>query len=276
MIPNKTSTLRMLCFLAVICSVIFFIIVINSSANQLLEVQIIDYHTLKPIENAQVLVTQSGIGFVGRRFVWGQYYKYTSTTNSRGTIHAKNLSNQSVFIRVDHEKYISLSGTYPLGPTMTLKLKQKTKNHVALPWGNLEIGTENGRLFGWIFTAKRKTFDQNEADIFPQILNGSLYITATNGISFLSKETIGATNSLLTYTDFAPHDGYISKKELDFETTSGIYFVNTRDNNYAKFEFNAASGYSYNGSIQNLHGKDWTLFLKYVFNPDGSLNLTYQ
>lgn len=272
---NKTTTLITLCIFTVICSVIF-IITINSTANRELELQIIDYHTLKPIENAQVLVTQSGIGFIGGRFVWGQYYKYTSTTNSGGTIHARNLTDQSVFIRADHDKYISLFGTYPIKPIITLKLKQKSKNYVTLPWGNLEIGVKNGHPFGWIFAKKRKTFNSNDADIFPEIVNGSLYITATKGINFLSKETIGATNRLLIYTDTAPYNGYMSREKLDLKSTSGVYFVITQDNNYAKFVFDSSSGYSYTGSIKNFHGNNWALFLEYVFNPDGSRNLPYQ
>jgi hypothetical protein len=274
MILNKTF-ISMSLILAIICIVIF-IMTINSAAKQVVEVKIVDYHTLKPIKNAQVLVAQSGIGFIGGRFVWGQYYKYTAATNSDGTIHAKNLSDDSVFIRVDHNGYISLLGTYPIKTIITLKLKQKSKDYVALPWGNLEIGVENGRPFGWIFTKKRKTFEPDEADIFPEIVNGSLYITAAKGINFLSKETINATSSLLIYTDTAPYDGYVSKEKLDLKSTSGVYFVITQDKNYAKFLFDSYSGYTSKGSIKNFHGNNWALLLKYVFNPDGSRNLPYQ
>ena len=274
MILNKTNIL-ILPIIAVICIVILMI-TLSCAADKTIEVRIIDYQTLKPIENAQVLVTQSGTGFVGWRFVWGQYYKFTSTTNSEGTIYARNLSGQSVFIRVDHDEYISLMGTYPIKPIITLKLKKKSKGYVALPWGNLEIGVENGCPFGWIFSERKKTFDPNEADIFPEIVNGLLYITAAKGINFFSKEAIGATNRLLIYTDTAPYNGYVSKEKLDLKSTSGVYFIITKDNNYAKFEFDSASGYSSEGSIKNFHGKDWGLFFKYVFNPDGSRNLPHE
>src|SRR3989344_5582503 len=162
----KVIFLALICLLLVsVFGVLFFK---ASQSNKSISGVVVNYADSTPISIAKVSITQNGAGFIGGRFVWGEYYNFDTITDSKGTFSAHGLANDSVIIDVTADGFVHHVGWYPVGQVADIKLKRLNPNYSPLPSGSLEIGFEDGKAFGWIFSERRKTFDPNEADIFPK------------------------------------------------------------------------------------------------------------
>src|SRR3990167_661010 len=269
---KQIGILLMVVLLLIVVGVVVFTLAKNTNA---ISWKVVNYSDQSPIEGVEVFVTQNGSGIKRGRLVWGQYYSSQTVTDHEGVFRATGLADDIVIIRVEKDGYIPTVGFYTPDEITTIKMKQVNPEYVALPSGVLQIGYQEEKPFGWVFAEQKTTFRQDEADIFPTNTEHGVLLKSTGGITFVSKNKIGVDQNMLVYTDTAPADGYSSSVVINTDSDAGVFFVKTKDEDYAKFSFDAQN-YAVAGSDTTLEGNSWTLLLEYVFNPDGTRNVEYQ
>jgi hypothetical protein len=275
----KRSYIVALFGLALICvfAVIFVSVVRSAMASHYIEGTVVD-SSGAPLSGVTVAVSNRGWGFSSGGLVWDKAYVYQTTSDSSGRFRIAYDVGGSAHVIATAPGYQPYDGWHDHNSTVTLRLKQHNARYVPLPNGILELGTRNGKPYGWIFAEQRTTFDPQAADLFPQI-TGPLRSTevdftlqAAGGIARLTNEQLGASADPLVYADAAPTQGYTSSLPFDPQP-GGVYFVKTRDGQrFAKF----ATSFVTVGSEQEIRQGNWGVRLEYVYNPSGSPDLTFQ
>lgn len=242
-----------------------------------------DYDTGEPIQDAQVITGRTGWG-IGNNGVpiWDKEYVQQVKTEADGSFHITAEVGDMATLRVNKEGYVYYLGNHLPNEPIEIQLKFINTDDTLLSIHMMQVGFEQGRPYGWIFSERRTTFDPIEADIIPlpQSTFDQNTITLTTpgngGIQSVSVQDLGIQSDFLVYPDWAPATGYGSQVTLKIESGSPddahIYFVRTRDgHHYAKFLFNPASF-----SAQKKQQNTWDVLFSSVYNPEGSRQLVYR
>lgn len=238
----------------------------------------IDFDNGEAVPHATVVVEQTGWGRVNERIVWDKVYQYEALSDDDGRFYIQYDTGSSAHVVVKKEGFATHDGWYPKNSDISIRLKKEIVVPTSLEHGFLEIGRDESRPYGWIFVEARRTFEQGEADIFPEFdEKGTTLININSpeqgGLVFVHENELGVASDYLIYTDTAPEDGYRNSVPLNLSNTNGVFFVQTfASGHYAKFAFDSRS-YATNGSPQS---NTWGLLLEYVYNADGTRNLAYR
>ena len=255
------------------------------SEQKFIEGSVVDYQTGASLEGVTVRARQTGWDF--SRFpavVWDRTYDFEELTDKNGKFHIVYDVGTSAHLWAEKEGYVRFIAWYPENTSITIKLKAKDPNYVRLDEQLIEIGMKNFKPYGWVFDEKRITFDEGEADLFPEFsttqefLKFDFTVGAPGGIVFISGKELGVESNWMVYADTAPDSGYGSSVRLIAKSNDpgGIYFVRTRDgNHYAKFDFDPQS-FGVQGSEKNFKNGTWALLLTAIYNDDGSTNLRFE
>lgn len=245
--------------------------------------RITDYDTGEPIQNAEVITGRVGWGFNDNGvLIWHKGYAQRVMTEMDGSFRVTAEVGNPATFRVNKEDYAYYLGNHDPDQPVQIRLKPINPDDTLLRIDMMQVGYEQGRPYGWIFSRKRTTFDPAEADIMPapQVDFESNIITLTTpvggGIQSLSVQDLGVQSDFLVYADMAPETGYSS--EVALKIASGapgdarVYFVRTHGgDHYAKFLFNPAAF-----SSQKKQTKTWDVLFESVYNPEGSHRLIYR
>lgn len=263
-----------ICLIAALC----MLLVRSTMASSYIEGTVIDNSTQAPISGVTVAVSNRGWGFADGGLVWDKDYVYQTTTDHLGRFRIAYRVGSSAHVIATQPGYQPHDDWHDRNSTITIRLKQRNASYVPLPHGVLELGVRNAKPYGWIFADQRITFDLQEADLFPQFigpLDGAeieFTLHAPGGITFLANEQGGLGTDLLPFADEAPSIGYTPTLLFD-DQQGGVYFVKTRDGQrFAKF----ATSFTTVSSEQAARQGTWGVRFEYVYNPDGSRNLTFQ
>ena len=268
-----------------ILSAIFFT---GACRQHFVEGQLVDYESGEPIPGATVSVVELGWDFA--EVVWDHAYVFHGMSDKDGKFRIDFTSpwpplifdfSSSAHVMARHSDYVRIDVWVWKDQSKLVRMKKHNPRYSELPNGFMNVGVKNQRPYGWVFSAGRTTFAQEEADVFPVFDQSAkrkrfrLRTYDDGGIAFLPTEQIGAEYDLLVYTDRAPLEGYSSEIELDVSKPGGVYFVRTRDGlRYAKFVLHPPTGYSINLGSSG-EGK-WELMVQYVYNPSGNTDLQFE
>jgi hypothetical protein len=276
--PNRIFSF-LLCFLLVL-------ILSGCRSEKTINGVVIDYDTNEAVADALVTTERIGWGRSNGQIVWDKIYTEQTVTDRRGEFSIRSTFADSVIVNVQKEGYVHYQGWHAINMPVNIKIKQAGIDDVSLPLNILEIGMQKSQPYGWIFAEKRKTFDPDEADIFPVFGQRSehpeitLQVMGNGGIQVLWARDLGITSDFLVYPDMASEEGYTRTVAVRFKPkvaeNTQIFFIRTRDGqHYAKGYFNPAS-YTTVGSEQDAQQGTWGILLEYVYNPDKSRSLPYR
>lgn len=238
-----------------------------------------DYDTHASLAGAEVRANQTGWGIGSNGgIVWDKSYVTRAVTDASGaytlTFRVGSVANLTAAL----PGYSGYRDHAVASATVNIRLKRRPDRPAHLPSGLMRLGLHrDGSTYGWRFDSAATVATCDEADLVPSRMRAAdstpveLRACGQGGLRFVSAEELGVSNVFLVYADSAPAAGYAESAMLDFSGAGGVLFVRTRDGqHFAKVEFqpNGFGGQLGPGVVRDLS-------LRYVYNPDGTRDLTF-
>jgi hypothetical protein len=261
---------------------LILLLTIACSSEKFIEGRVVDFDTGQALVEVQVVANQQGWGLsdINNDVVWDKTFPFQAITDEKGNFHILYDVGDSAHIWTLKEGYSQFVHWYPENSQVVIKLKKKDPDYVPPQQQLAEIGFKQSRPYGWVFAENRRTFDADEADLFPLVSGEQKFLrydvvvqsSMKGGLQFISATELGVPSDWMIFADEVPEGPWKTSVRLETKSDEpgGVYFVRTRDGfSYAKFEFNPRS-FGAQGSEREFKEGTWGLLLNAVYSDSGS------
>jgi len=272
--------------LARLSIILILLLTTACSSEKFIEGTVVDFDTGEPLFETRVTANQQGWDLSDvTYFVWDKNYPFKAITDDKGQFRILYDVGTSANLWAQKEGYSQFANWYPENSKVLIKLKKKDPDYVPPQSQLVELGFKNSRPYGWVFAENRRTFDSDEADLFPiaradqKFLRYDIVMQSSmkGGLQFISATELGVPSDWMIFVDEVPDGPWTTSVRLETKSDEpgGVYFVRTEDGSYAKFDFNPRS-FGAQGSEREFKEGTWGLLLNAVYSDSGSRNLKVQ